>query len=150
MDFWGKKIDVSKEAASQQIAIINSFPSDKRLSIALNFADMGVDQTFAWIRSNHPEFSELEIRLEFVRLLSYERGKITEEHWKHFKSVMEDRIRKDWSERFRAMMAAKDWTYKDVAKFGRFKNGKVIEATVSRGLPAFAKLAVVLFEESEK
>jgi hypothetical protein len=28
------------------------------------------------------------------------------------------------------MMAAKNWTYDDVAKFGRFKNGKVVEATV--------------------
>lgn len=150
MDFWGEKIDVNEEAASRQVAIITSFPSEKRLAIALDFANLGVDQTMAWIRSNHPEFSELEVRLEFVRLLSYKRGKISEEHWQHFKSVMEDRIRKDWSERFRNMMAAKNWSYDDVAKFGRFKNGKVIEATVSRGLPAFARLAVVVFEMQER
>lgn len=147
MDFWGKKIDVSRDAASRQIAIINSFPADKRLGIALDFANMGIDQTMQWIKSEHPEFSELEVRLEFVRLMSYKTGKISEEHWQHFKSVMEDRIRKDWSERFRKMMKAKNWTYDDVAKLGRFKNGKVVEASVSRGLPAFAKLAVMVFEK---
>lgn len=150
MDFWGKKIDVSREAAARQIAIINTFPSQKRLGLALEFANMGVDRTFDWIRSRHPEFSELELRLEFVRLLSYESGKISEDHWQHFKSVMEERIKKDWSERFRKMMAARNWTYDDVAKLGRFKNGKVIEATVSRGLRAFAKLAVMVFEEGRK
>lgn len=147
MDYWGEKINVSKEAASRQVAIINSFSPEKRFKIALDFANTGISQTFAWIRSTHPEFSELEVRLEFVRLLYYETGKIRQEHWDHYKKVMENRIRKDWSKRFRNMMEAKNWTYEDVAKYGGFKSGKVVEATISRGLPAFAKLAVVLFEQ---
>ena len=31
-----------------------------------------------------------------------------------------------------------------------FKNGKVIEATISRGLPSFAKLAVVIHEQQNQ
>jgi hypothetical protein len=46
------------------------------------------------------------------------------------------------------MMTAKGWTYDDVAKYGRFSSGKVVEATISRGLPSFAKLAVVLYEQA--
>ncbi len=147
MDYWGKKINVSEKAARRQVAIINSFSSEKRFKIALDFANMGVNQTFAWIRSKHPEYSELEVRLEFVRLMYWEAGKMTPAHWEHFKKVMEKRIRKDWAMRFRKMMEAKGWTYEDVARYGRFKNGKVVEATISRGLPAFARLAVVLFEQ---
>ena len=46
-------------------------------------------------------------------------------------------------------MRAMNWDYDDVAKYGRFKGGKVVEATISRELPCFAKLAVVLSEQNE-
>ena len=150
MDFWGKKINVSKAAAARQVEIINSFSQEKRSKLALEFSNFGIHRTREWIKSQNPEFSDLEVRLEFVRLMYYQTGEMKEAHWQHFKSVMEDRIRKDWAQRFRAMMKAKDWTYEDVAKWGRFSGGKVIEATISRGLPSFAKLAVVIYEQGKK
>lgn len=146
MDFWNKKINVSKEAAELQIAIINTFSSEKRMKIALDFANMGIDQTRKWIKTQHPHYSEQEITLEFVRLLYYKTGEMSEEYWLFYQKVMLERIKKNWSERFRAMMTARNWTYEDIAKMGGFKNGKVIEATISRGLPAFAKLAVFIHE----
>lgn len=146
MDYWG---NASMEAAKRQIAITSAFSSEKRFKIALDFANFGVDQTQKWIKSKHPEFSELEVRLEFVRLMSYETGRISEEHWHHFKKIMEDRIQKHWAARFRNMMKEMNWTYNDVARFGRFKNGNVVEATISRGLPSFAKLAVLVFEQRQ-
>ena len=39
------------------------------------------------------------------------------------------------------------WTYDDIAQMGGFKSGAVIKATVSRGLPSFAKLSVVVYEK---
>ena len=149
MDFWNKKINVSKEAAQQQIAIINTFSSDKRINIALDIANFSVNQTRDWIKNSNPEYSELEINLEFVRLMYYERGEITEEHWEFYKKIMEERIRKNWSERFREMMKENNWSYEEVARMGNFKSGKVIEATISRGLPSFAKLSVVIYELSK-
>ena len=47
-------------------------------------------------------------------------------------------------------MKDNNWTYEDVAKLGNVKSGKVIEATVSRGLPSFAKLAVVIHEMNKQ
>lgn len=44
-----------------------------------------------------------------------------------------------------------DWGEGEFMPLGQFKNGKVIEATISRGLPSFAKLAVIIHElNSEK
>ncbi len=60
---------------------------------------------------------------------------------------MERKIKKDWADRFRFMMKENNWNYEDVARMGQFKNGKVIEPTISRGLPAFAKLAVMVYEK---
>lgn len=149
MDFWNKKINVSKEAAAMQIAIINSFSSTKRMKIALDFANLGVDQTRNWIKETHPSYSELEINLEFVRLIYFETGEMPEEQWNFYKKSMEDKIKKNWSDRFRKMMKEGSWTYDDIAQMGGFKSGKVIEATVSRGLPSFARLAVVIYEQGK-
>lgn len=150
MEFWNYKVNVSKEAAQQQIRIVNTFSSEKRMKIALNFANLGVDQTREWIRRSNPSFSELEIKLEFVRLTYYETGKMSKDYWEYFKTQMGDRIKKDWSDRFRRMMKENNWSYDDIAKMGSFKSGKVIESTISRGLPSFAKLSVVIYERQKE
>lgn len=150
MDFWNKKVNVSKEAAKQQIEIINSFSPEKKMRIALDFANMGISRTREWIKEKNPGFSELEISLEWVRLMYFEKGEMTEETWNFYKSEMEKKIRKDWSRRFRKMMKENNWTYDDIAGMGNYKSGKVIEATVSRGLPAFAKISVLLHEKQSK
>lgn len=150
MDFWNKKVNVSKSAAEHQIKIINTFSQTKRMKIALDFATMGVSRTRDWIRENHPSYSELEVNLEWVRLMYYDKGEMSEAHWEFYKTRMEQKIRKDWTQRFRKMMEDNNWSYEDVAKMGSFKNGKVIEATVSRGLPSFAKLSVMIHERNYK
>lgn len=147
MEFWNHKINVSKEAAQHQISIVNTFSSKKRMDIALSFANLGVNQTRDWIKRSNPSYSELEVKLEFVRLMYFEQGKMSEQSWEYFKVQMEGRIKKDWSKRFRRMMRENNWTYEDIAKMGNFKSGKVIESTISRGLPSFAKLSVVIYEQ---
>lgn len=92
MDYWGKKVNVSKAAAKQQVAIIEQLPSKKRFEIALQFAEMGIAQTRKWIKKNNPHFTEMEITLEFVRITAFETGRISPEHWAHFKAGMEKRI----------------------------------------------------------
>lgn len=146
MDFWNHKVYVSNEAAERQIAIISSFPPSKRMQIALDFGNLGVDQTRNWIKQNNPGFSELEITLAFVRLIYFETGQMSEKQWAFFNKAMKEKIRKDWSSRFRKMMAENGWNYEDVSKLGLLKNGKVVQATISRELPSFARLAVLIHE----
>ena len=150
MEFWNKKVNVCKEAAQMQISIISKFSPEKRMKIALDFANMGIDQTRKWLREKYPNISDLELNLEFVRLIYYEGGTMSEELWRFYERIMEKKIKKDWASRFRKMMRENNWEYDDVAKLGDFKNGKVIAATISRGLPAFAKLAVVVHELKNK
>jgi len=149
MDFWNKKINVSRQAAKMQIAIINKFPSEKRMKIALDFANLGVDGTREWIKTSHPNYSEMEVSLEFVKRMYFETGEMSEEQWIFYRERMEEKIKKNWSERFRLMMKESNWTYEDIAQMGGFKSGKVIEATISRGLPSFARLAVVVYEKGK-
>ena len=62
MDFWNKKINVSKEAAEQQIAIINTFSSEKRMKIALDFANLSLDRTREWIKRSKCNCSENAVK----------------------------------------------------------------------------------------
>ena len=149
MEFWNKKVNVRKEAAEQQIAIINKFSSEKRIKIATDFANLGINRTREWIKESNPNFSELEVNLEFVKKMYFETGLMSKEYWNFYESKMLTKIKKDWSKRFRNMMLENNWSYDNVAKLGDFKSGKVIEATISRGLPAFAKLAVRIHEMNQ-
>lgn len=147
MDFWRNKINVTKESAEIQVSIYKKFAKEKRFSIALEFANLGVEGTKEWIRKKNPYLSELEVNLEFVRLMYYETGKMSESKWMFYKEVMEEKIRKDWICRFRKMMKENDLSYNQTALIGGFKNGNVLKSTISRGLPNFAKLAVFIHEK---
>lgn len=116
------------------------------MEIAASFFNFGVLGTRKWIKDCNPSFSELEVTLEFVRM-SYEAGEIDGWHWSQFQAIMAKKIRQDWARRFRAMMKAKELDYEAVAKLAGFKNGAVVKATVNRGLPHFARLLVVLWED---
>ena len=147
MEFWGKQVNVTEAAARQQVAIINSFSSEKRFKIAVNFIEMGIQRTRRWIKERNPHFSENEITLEFVKVMYYETGKMDKAKWEFYQKVMHEKIRKDWAERFRKMMKENAWDYDTVAKLGGIKNAKVVKSTISRGLPSFAKLSIVVYEK---
>lgn len=140
---------MTEEAAALQVKIYSSLPGAKRMEIAASFFNFGVLGTRKWIKAQNPSFSELEVTLAFVRM-SYEEGRMEEWQWNHFQSFMMGKIRRDWAQRFRAMMKAKELNYDDVAKLAGFKNGKVVKATVTRGLPHFARLLVVLWERENE
>lgn len=130
---------------AQQVKIYSSFPGSKRMEIAASFFNFGVLGTRDWIKEQNPSFSDLEVTLEFVRM-SYEAGEMEDWQWAHFQLIMASKIRRDWAQRFRAMMKAKELDYEGVARLAGFKNGAVVKATVTRGLPHFARLLVVLWE----
>lgn len=145
MDFWGRMVNVSEEAAARQVAIVSSFSKEKKMKIALQFANFGIERSRKWIHARHPEFSEPEITLEFVRLFYYETGEMSEAQWQFYQTTMQGRVRKHWAERFRRMMKQRQLKYEDVAKMIGSSESSV-KSTISRGLPRFAKLAVLLHE----
>lgn len=115
------------------------------MEIAASFFNFGVQGTRDWIKKQHPSYSELEVTLEFVRL-QYEAGDMVDWQWAHFEKVMRGKIRRDWARRFRQVMAARELDYESVARLAGFKSGAVVKATVTRGLPHFARLLVLLLE----
>lgn len=65
-------------------------------------------------------------------------------------SEMAERSEQEWKQRFKAMKKQPGWTYDDMARFIGASNGASVKASVNRQLPAFAKLAVCVFEQLRK
>lgn len=149
MDFWNEKINVSEEAARLQVSIVSNFDPEKKSRIAFEFSNFGISQTRKWIKSQNPWYSDLEINLEFVRIMYYETGQISDQHWNFYKQVMVEKIKKDWIVRFRKMMEESQLTYQDISKMIGAKSDKSVKSTISRGLPAFAKLSVIIYEQNK-
>ena len=63
---------------------------------------------------------------------------------------MSARSEKEWQQRFKAMKKALGWSYGDMARFVGAASGASVKASVNRQLPAFAKLAVCVFEQLTK
>ena len=121
MDFWGKVVNVSEEAARQQINITRAFSPEKKAKIASDFLSYGIQGTRNWIANKNPYFSDLEITLEFVRSQYYETGQMSEDHWEFFRKIMEKKIQKDWTVRFKRMLEELHLGYGEVAAMGGFK-----------------------------
>ena len=63
---------------------------------------------------------------------------------------MAKRSEEEWKQRFRAMKKKLGWSYNDMARFMGAGSGASVKASVNRQLPAFAKLAVCIFEQLEE
>ncbi len=63
---------------------------------------------------------------------------------------MAERSEKEWQNRFKKMKKALGWSYEDMGRFMGASNGASVKASVNRKLPAFAKLAVCVFDVMQK
>lgn len=77
------------------------------------------------------------------------REEYTPEVFSFIKKKMQERAEEEWRRRFRKMKETLGWTYDDMARYMGASSGNSVKASVSRGLPAFAKLAVCVFEAME-
>ena len=71
------------------------------------------------------------------------------ETFEFIKTKMSERSEKEWKERFKKMKKSLGWSYDEMAIYMGAGSGASVKASVNRQLPAFAKLAVCLFEKME-
>lgn len=71
----------------------------------------------------------------------------SEEVFAFIQAKMKERSEKEWQERFKAMKQSLGWSYEEMAIYMEAKNGASVKSSINRQLPAFAKLAVCVFEE---
>ncbi len=95
----------------------------------------------------NPFSTEADVILRFITATQKESYEA--DIFSFIQTKMCKRSEQEWQQRFRSMKKQMDWTYKDIARFIGAESGDSIKATVSRKLPAMAKLAVCLFEKMQ-
>lgn len=92
----------------------------------------------------NPFASEEEIKLRFIEIT--QAADYPPETMDFIRREMHKRITADWKARFQRMKKHLGWSYDEMARYMGASSGASLKASVSRGLPNFAKLAVCVFE----
>ena len=100
------------------------------------------------VRQENPFAAEAEIRLRFIELTQAD--DYPPETMDFIRAEMQKRIEAEWKARFRKMRESLGWNFEEMAAFLDASSGASLKASISRGLPAWAKLAVCVFEEMER
>ena len=98
------------------------------------------------LRAN-PFASQEEIKLRFIEITQAE--DYPPETMEFIRREMQKRIDADWKARFQRMKKHLGWSYDEMARYMGAASGASLKASVSRGLPHFAKLAVCVFERQQ-
>ena len=107
-----------------------------------------VDNIRNAILEKNPFSTKAYIKSKFIEYTQKE--DYSEATFAFIQEKMSERSEKEWQDRFKAMKKDLGWSYEQMALYMEAKNGASVKASVNRQLPAFAKLAVCVFEEMNR
>ncbi len=119
-------------------------PIEKKMSMVISGYNFVANHIRQMVLSINPFATKASIRAKFIEHTQKE--DYSDEVFAFIQKNMQERSEKEWKERFKAMKKELGWSYEDMAIYMEAKNGKSVKASVNRKLPAFAKLAVCVFE----
>ncbi|MDX2285688.1 MAG: hypothetical protein NW241_16085 [Bacteroidia bacterium] len=74
------------------VPFVVSLPHARRAQLTAAFFELGITRTRDWIARRHPAFNEAEITLEYIRLMHYEPGHISEDQWRHVPRIIQAQL----------------------------------------------------------
>jgi len=147
MDYF-ETINSSKEF---EIAYANWYyqlPAERKAVIMSDLFQFGLDMVRYNARKENPFITEADQMMKYVHYNL--RDEFPPDSNQLIENVLSKRSEAEWQQRFKAMKKALGWSYDDMARFVGAANGASVKASVNRQLPAFAKLAVCVFEQLTK
>ncbi|MBL7774976.1 MAG: hypothetical protein JNK89_03190 [Saprospiraceae bacterium] len=97
------------------------------------------------VQQENPFATSADALMRFVELT--QKDAYTPEVFDFVMNRLAEQSEKEWQERFKKMKSVLGWTYEDMAAFMNAGSGASVKASINRKLPAFAKLAVCVFEQ---
>jgi len=147
MDF-SKENLAAKQAANRQYAEwYSQLPDERKAEMLLSGYEFAAGKIRYDIRKENPFATDSDVRMRFIELTQ---GDYPESTMNFIRQKMKERSEADWQKRFKAMKKVLGWSYEDMARFMGASGGDSVKASVNRQLPAFAKLAVCLFEKMQE
>ena len=136
----------ASEAADFQYAQWYAQQSDERKSgMILSGYKMVADNVTQQVKAKNPFSTQSDVKMRFIEVT--QKADYSEEMFAFILETMQKRSEKEWQQRFKAMKKELGWSYDDMANFIGAENAQSVKSSINRKLPAFAKLAVCVFEQ---
>ena len=123
-------------------------PQERKAKLFADMFQFGLDSVKYNAKKNNPFLTDAEATLRFIELQF--KHDYSPEMFDFITKKMEERAELEWKARFKAMKKAYGWSHDDIAQFIGAENGNSVKSSIARKIPAFAKLAICVFEKSQK
>lgn len=147
MDYF-ETINSSKETELAYASWYAAQSDQRKAKMLSDLVQFGVDTVRYNTRKANPFITGDEQMLAYIQ--SNLKSEFTPETFAFIEAKMAERSEREWQNRFKAMKKALGWSYDDMARYIGASSGNSIKASINRQLPAFAKLAVCVFEQLGK
>jgi hypothetical protein len=143
MDYF-ETLNSSKEAELAYASWYSKLPEERKARLLADGYQFALDMVRYNLRKQNPFLTEADAMFRFIEI--HQKETYSQEVFSFIREKMAARSEAEWKERFKAMKKALGWSYDDMARFVGAASGDSVKASVNRQLPAFAKLAVCVFE----
>lgn len=140
-----------KASEASDLAYANwyvNLPDEKKAQMIKSGYDFVVNRIRQSVIAENPFATEEDVKRRFIEVT--QREDYSAETFEFILKTLEKRKEKEWQERFKRMKKELGWSYDEITTFIEAKNGDTVKSSINRKLPAFAKLAVCVFEQSQK
>lgn len=145
MDFSKENAVASEKADFDYAQWYSQLPEARKAEFFKSGYDFVAEKIRLDVKRENPFAPEAEIILRFIE--TTQKDVYSEDILGFIREQMAIRSEREWQHRFKTMKQALGWSYDDMATFMNAGSGASVKASINRKLPAFAKLAVCVFEQ---
>ena len=147
MDYFDT-LNSPKEAELAHAHWYSQLPIERKAKMMCDFFQFPFEKVGYEVRKENPFATQASINAKVIEYTQKE--DYSEEMFAFIQEKMKERSEKEWKARFKTMKKALGWSYDEMALYMEAGSGASVKASVNRQLPAFAKLAVCIFEQMQK
>jgi hypothetical protein len=147
MDYFDT-INSSKEAELAYADWYSQLPDERKARMLCGMFQFGIEVVKYNARKENLFLTKSELLLRYMEFNL--KDSYPPETFAFIRKKMLERAEEEWKQRFKAMKKELGWTYDEIAKYIGARSGASVRASVSRKLPAFARLAVCVFEQMKQ
>jgi hypothetical protein len=147
MDY-SKQVQSSRQADLAYAQWYAQLPDEKKAAIFLNGFNFVADKIKFDTLQDNPFATKAEITWRFIEYT--QKDSYPPDVFDFMRKKMMERAEQEWKDRFKTMKKSLNWTYDEMAQYMGAQSGGSLKASVNRKLPAFAKLAVCIFEKMKE
>jgi hypothetical protein len=147
MDY-SKNIEAHKASDLAYAKWYEHQPEERKAQMVLSGYNFIAERIKYDMAKENPFATQAEILQTFVEVT--QKDAYPPDIFSYIQEKFAERSEQEWKQRFRNMKKHFGWTYDDMARYIGAESGNSLKASVSRKLPAFAKLAVCVFEATKE